>query len=118
MIDPLGSFEQIKENLLLYIRTAFATQFPAVEEERERLLRSQGTLYRDPWIEPLARYKDVKPLSALEPADAPGLSPTALQELKDLASCGLIGDYNLFAHQLTMLRQALSGQRAVVTAGT
>jgi DEAD/DEAH box helicase domain-containing protein len=118
MIDPLGSFEQIRENLLLYIQTAFATQFPAVEEERERLLRTQGTLYRDPWIEPIARYEGVKPISALEPADAPGLDPTALQDLKDLARCGLIGDYNLFAHQLIMLQKALSGRRAVVTAGT
>src|SRR5713226_10779400 len=90
MIDPLGSFEQIRENLLLYIRTAFATKFPAVEEERERLLRSQGTLYRDPWIEPLARYEDVKPLSALSSTDAPGLDPSALQELKELAGAALL----------------------------
>jgi ATP-dependent helicase YprA (DUF1998 family) len=118
MIDPIGAFQEIKENLLLYIRTAFATQFPAVEEERERLLRTQGTFYRDPWIEPLAKYEDVKPISALNLADAPGLNPTALQDLKDLAQCGLIGTYKLFAHQLAMLRQALSGDRAVVTAGT
>jgi DEAD/DEAH box helicase domain-containing protein len=118
MIDPIGAFQEIQENLLLYVRTAFATQFQAVEEERGRLLRAQGTVYRDPWIEPLARYEDVKPISALEAADAPGLNPRALQDLKDLARCGLVGDYNLFAHQLAMLRQALVGRRAVVTAGT
>ena len=67
MIDPVGAFEHVKENLLLYIRTAFATQFPAVEEERERLLRDQGTFYKDPWIEPLARYEDVKPIAGTRP---------------------------------------------------
>ena len=41
MIDPIGAFEEIRENLLLYIRTAFATQFSAAEEERQRL-RSIG----------------------------------------------------------------------------
>jgi DEAD/DEAH box helicase domain-containing protein len=118
MIDPIGSFEEVRENLLLYIRTAFATQFPAVETERERLLRTPGTLHREPWIEPLSRYEDVRPIQALEAADAPGLNSVALQDLKDLARCGLVGDYNLYAHQLLMLRQGLRGPRAVVTAGT
>src|SRR5262249_26070992 len=35
-----------------------------------------------------------------------------------LARAGLIGDYRLFCHQLAMLRMALSGRHAVVTAGT
>jgi DEAD/DEAH box helicase domain-containing protein len=118
MIDPIGAFQQIKENLLLYIRTAFATQFPAVEEEREQLLRTQGTFYRDPWIEPLARYQDIKPVSELDLIDAPGLDPSSLQEMKELAQCGLVGDYKLFAHQLAMLRKVLGGANAVVTAGT
>lgn len=118
MIDPIGSFEAVRENLLLYIRTAFATQFPPVEEERERLLRNVGTFYREPWIEPLARYQDVKPIAELNENDVPGLNRSAIQDLKDLARCGLIGDYNLFVHQLAMLRQALDGRRAVVTAGT
>lgn len=118
MIDPIGSFQEVRENLLLYIRTAFATQFPAVEGERARLLRTPGTLYREPWIEPLSKYVEVKSIRALERADAPGLSSQDLQDLKDLAVCGLVGDYNLFAHQLLMLQQGLRGPKAVVTAGT
>lgn len=118
MIDPIGAFEAIRENLLLYIRTAFATQFPDIETEREQLLRVPGTLYREPWIEALSRYEDLKPITALDGADVPGLDGARLQELKDLARCGLIGDYNLFVHQLQMLRLGLSGRRAVVTAGT
>src|SRR5690349_4014454 len=118
MIDPVGSFQELRENLLLYIRTAFATQFPPVEGERERLLRTPGTLHREPWIEPLSKYVDVKPIGALELADAPGLNSEDLGDLKDLALCGLVGDYNLFAHQLSMLQQGLRGPKAVVTAGT
>lgn len=118
MIDPIGAFEAIRENLFLYIKTAFATQFPDVEIERERLLRVPGTLHREPWIEALSRYDDLKPIDALDAADVPGLDPASLQDLKGLARCGLIGDYNLFVHQLRMLRLGLSGRRAVVTAGT
>lgn len=118
MIDPTGSFEEIRENLLLYIKTAFATQYPAIEREREELLRAPGALHREPWIEPLTRYEDVKPIRELIASDVPGLAESDLRDLVDLARCGLVGDYKLFAHQLRMLRQGLGDGRAVVTAGT
>ena len=33
-------------------------------------------------------------------------------------SCGLVGEYDLYDHQVSMLREVLSGKNAVVTAGT
>ena len=40
MKDPLGAFDQVRENAMLYIQTAFGTQFPGLERERERMLRN------------------------------------------------------------------------------
>lgn len=118
MIDPIGSFEKIQSNFLLYIKTAFATKFPSVEEEREALLNRPGVFRQEPWIEPLARYKRIKKIAELSPADVPGLKGEQITDFINLASCGLVGDYKLFGHQLEMLHRAASGQNVVITAGT
>jgi DEAD/DEAH box helicase domain-containing protein len=118
MDDPIGAFEKIRDSVLLYLKTAFATQYPSVEMERERLLRTPRTFYQEPWIEPLARYLAARPISNLTAEDTPGLDEETRQEFASLARCGLVGDYRLFSHQLEMLRRALGGESVVVTAGT
>jgi Lhr-like helicase len=119
MKDPIGAFEKLRDNLILYVKTAFGTQFPEIEKERERRLREPGVFYQEPWIEPLPRYqKSGKTINNLQLSDVPGLDKSALLDFKELASCGLVGDFELYTHQLEMLRQGLSGQNAVVTAGT
>jgi DEAD/DEAH box helicase domain-containing protein len=118
MNDPVGAFEKIRDGVLLYLKTAFATQYPSVEIERERLLRTLRTFYQEPWIEPLARYLAVKPITNLTAEDTPGLDEATRQEFASLATCGLVGNYRLFSHQLEMLRRALGGESVVVTAGT
>src|ERR1700730_17548515 len=117
-LDPLTSFESVRDQFLLYIKTAFGTRFPALEQERERLLRTPGVFCQPPWIEPVPRYQRAdKSIRDLEKEDLPGLSPDDREDLKTLASAGLVGDYHLYRHQLAMLRLALSGRHAVVTAG-
>lgn len=118
MIDPIGSFQDIQRNFLLYIKTAFATKFPSIEREREALLNRPGVFRQEPWIEPLPRYQTVKEITKLTPADIPGFDKESINDFVQFAACGLIGDYKLFGHQLEMLRRATSGQNAVVTAGT
>lgn len=119
MHDPINAFNTIRDNFLLYIKTAFGTQFPEIERERERLLRQPGAFHQEPWIEPMPSYqKSGKTINNLDISNVPGLDETALQDFKQLASCGLVGNYELYSHQIQMLRQALEGQNAVVTAGT
>ena len=118
MIDPIGSFEDIQRNFLLYIKTAFATKFPSVERDREALLNRPGIFRQEPWIEPLPRYQTVKEITKLVDTDVPGFDESSLGDFIGLVSCGLIGNYKLFGHQLEMLRRALVGQNVVVTAGT
>ena len=119
MQDPIGAFEKIRDSLILYVKTAFGTQFPEIEQERERLLREAGAFYQEPWIEPLPRYlKSGKSIDNIQLADVPKLDEAALQDFKSLAACGLVGKYELYSHQVTMLNKALAGQNMVVTAGT
>lgn len=119
MYDPVGAFDKIRDNFLLYIKTAFGTQFPEIERERERRLKEPGIFYQEPWIEPLPKYQSSgKKIDQLTLDDVPGLDETALQDFKNLAACGLVGDFPLYSHQVEMLRKGLAGQNVVVTAGT
>lgn len=118
MNDPIGAFEKIRDNFILYLKTAFGTQFPGLELEREAMLRQPGILNQEPWIEPLPRYQTDRALSALGVADLPGMTPESVERFKELARCGLVGDYPLYTHQISMLHQAVAGRNAVVTSGT
>lgn len=119
MIDPIGAYARVAESVISYIETAFGTQFPHLESERERLLRAPGALSQEPWIEPLPRYESSgKTISQLTADDLPGLSPTSANDFRTLAACGLVGDFPLHRHQVEMLQKALSGQSCVITAGT
>src|SRR5438105_9897671 len=110
MRDPAGAFRTVRENLILYVKTAFATRFPGLELERERLLRQSTVFCREPWIEPLPRYQSSgKTVQDLTPAEVPGLSPADLQDFKGLASLRLTGNYKLHRHQAEMLHKVLSG---------
>ncbi len=121
LIDPIGSYDTIRENLLLYLKTAFSTRFPSLEREREALFRSSAppVLAQEPWVEPLPIYKTSgKKVTDLSGDDVPGLDDRQLQDFKSLASCGLVGDYCLYAHQAEVLKTVLNGKDCVVTAGT
>lgn len=103
MNDPIGAFEKIRDNFILYLKTAFGTQFPGLELEREGMLRRPGILNQEPWIEPLPRYTTDRPLAALTEEDLPGMSPEAVARFKDLSLSGLVGNYPLYSHQVAML---------------
>ena len=119
MIDPIGAHARVADSIVSYIRTAFGTQFPSLEQERAALLRTPGVLSQEPWIEPLPRYESSgKTIDQLDVSDLPGLSPNAAEDFKSLASCGLFGNFPLHRHQLEMLGKALTGQSCVITAGT
>lgn len=130
MIDPIKSFDEVKENIIKYVGTAFGTRFESVDQEREVLLRTTGVLCQDPWVEPIPRYrssgKKVKDAGGdatreLTAEDLGGaLTSAQLEDFKGLVSCGLFKeDLTLHAHQLEMLKEALDGEKhCVITAGT
>ncbi len=119
MLDPIGAFEKIRRNFILYIKTAFGTRFPSLDLEREGLLNQEGILNQEPWIEPLPRYKSSgKTIGALVLDDLPGLTDEQVALFKGLVQCGLFGTDKLHSHQSEMLKRVLSGRNCVVTAGT
>ena len=119
LFDPIGIFEEIRENFILYIKTAFSTKFPTIEAEREALLRRNRVLTQQPWIEPLPNYRSSgKKISDLSGQELPGLNSTNLELFKSLVSCGLFGNRELHLHQAEMLKKVLEGHNCVVTAGT
>lgn len=119
MRDPVAAIEEIKDNFLLYIKTAFKTKYQSVEEEREILLRESGVLCQDPWIEPILNNKSAgKHVNGLSHADLPNITPEIAAEFKELVICGLMGDFPLFAHQAEMLKKGIEGKNCVITSGT
>ncbi len=120
MIDPIGSFDEVKKDLLLYIKTAFATRFQSIEEERSKLLIDENVMCRDPWLEPLPRYQPSgKRIADIQTTDLPTFSPQELEHFKSLAACGLFSSKRmLYHHQLEMLQKVLSGKNCIITAGT
>ncbi|MFB0562929.1 MAG: DEAD/DEAH box helicase [Candidatus Lokiarchaeia archaeon] len=119
MIDPIGVFEKIRDNFIRYVQTAFSTRFASVETERAFLLRQQGVLTKEPWIELLPRYlKSGKSIATLTPNELPGLNKKQIDLFKGFVASGLFGSHQLYAHQREMLTKVLSGRNCVVTAGT
>lgn len=119
MIDPIAAFEQIRDNFILYVKTAFGTRFPEIEHEREDLLRQPGVLNQEPWLEPLPTYKSSgKTTKDLDHNDLPGLTSDQRDVFKNLVRCGLVEEFSLHQHQTDMLCRALNGEHCVVTAGT
>ena len=119
MLDPLGAFEKIRKNFILYVQTAFGTRFPSLEDERESLLNRPGVLNQEPWIEPLLRYESSgKNMASLSTSDLTGYNQRQLGLFKGFVSCGLFGTNELYSHQYRMLNKSLGGQHCVVTAGT
>ena len=129
MKNPIQTFDKIKENLILYIKTAFRTRYPDFEEERKKLLNQDKILARSPWVEPLPKYKgsgykvvnteaNVNNKGLKEITKIPNLNDDELKTFKDVVSKGLVGDYELHHHQYEMLTKAMEGNHSVITSGT
>ncbi len=118
-MDFINAFDKVRDSYIDYVKTAFGTQYPGLEVEREKLLREPGTISQEPWIEPIPRYrtsgKKIRDLSAV---DLPSMGSEGITAFQELTSLGLIGDFELYSHQAEMLSKVLSGTNAVVTAGT
>ncbi len=119
MIDPIGAFYTVRENFVRYIKTAFATRSETLERNRETLLLEKEVLTTDPWVEPLPIYKSSKKsISELNGQDLPNLTEVEKNWFKDFVQCGLVGNFELYHHQVEMLKKTLEGKNCVITAGT
>jgi len=121
MKDPIGAFDTIKDNFIRYVKTAFATAFEGIEQEREDKLNEDKVLYRSPWMEPLADYvSSGKKVSELAEEDFGGKLDASQRNLfVGLVEKGLFpAEGKLHKHQAEMLREAMEGHNCIITSGT
>lgn len=117
--DPLGSWEQLKGHLKRYIQSAFRTDSPSFEAERDALLNTPGVLFQEPYLELLPSYVNSKALGALDGVDLPGMDEVARQGFIALAGAGLMpAGADLYMHQQRMLQAAMQRKHCVVVTGT
>ncbi len=117
--DPIGSWEELKANLVRYVKSAFGTDSPSFETDRQALLDTTGVFFQEPYLEILPAYEFGKSLAALDAEDLPGLTDAARDVFKGIAGAGLIRrDAPLYMHQQRMLKAALERKHCVVVTGT
>lgn len=120
MDNPVKAYENIKEDIRLYIKSAFKTNSSSLEEEREVLLKKDGVLFQDAYLEPIPAYAPGRKLSDLELLDLPGMDTRSAGAFKRIVGAGLFdGDFPLYKHQQRMLKESLEGKKhCVVVTGT
>lgn len=117
--DPVGAWEELKANLKRYVTSAFGTDSPSFEADRQALLDTTGVLFQEPYLEMLPAYEVGKALGELGAADLPGMSEAARAAFKAIAGAGLMpAAYPLYVHQQRMLKAALERRHCVVVTGT
>jgi DEAD/DEAH box helicase domain-containing protein len=119
MDNPLREYTQLREAAIRYIETAFGTRSETFERDRRQLLESEGGLFKEAYIEPIADYETGQRVGELTEAYLPGLDEQARAAFASLCGAGLIpADRPLYTHQQEMLHDALVGHHCVVTTGT
>lgn len=126
LVNPIASFDRIENNFITYIKSQFGTNYPAIETDRENLLRTDGMLCRQPWVEIQPNYETAKDASgqpmnidSLDLSYFPGMTSHQVDVFKKLMKAGLFsGGFPLYHHQAQMLKESLSGKDTVITSGT
>ncbi|MDA8682454.1 DEAD/DEAH box helicase [Porticoccaceae bacterium] len=120
-IDPIGAWEDLKEHLKRYVKSAFGTNSKLFEEERQRLLDTPGVFFQEPYLEVLPAYVAGKKLKELDTQNLPLMSQEAIDAFCKVAGATLIpSDVSLYKHQEVMLTTAMNEGRkhCVVVTGT
>ncbi|OLO07442.1 hypothetical protein BTW08_11730 [Salinicola sp. MH3R3-1] len=119
MKDPIGAHKALQDGIKRYVTSAFGTKSSTFEEDRKSLLDQPGVLFQIPYVEPTQSYKSGRPLVDLSEDDLPGLNAAGRKAFKAITGAGLFnGEYPLYQHQQTMLRESLKGKHCVVVTGT
>lgn len=134
--DPLSRFERIRDLYLTYMETAFRIGADDVQAQRRCLLERGDALCAEPLLEPQPRYRrsGVRAdqlagpagetwLTDFDPAARTAFARIALAGLLpseiDEASGRTVGRFDLYDHQLEMLRRGTGAQTpGIVTSGT
>lgn len=133
MFDPIGGFDRMIEQFLVYLETAYRIDDPEVSVSRRKLLTSAGQLALDPIFETVPRYQSaghgLEALIDTHVEKLPGFLRHEREAFVELALSGLFsrdrkssilkGEYDPYLHQVQMLTKGVSdGTPGIVTSGT
>ena len=114
MHDLVGAYERMRKVYQWYIESTFPLRYPALSEERERLLSSEGILSQPPLLETVPVY----PPTELTLQKASQRLPNSYQDLYHLAQALFPPNRVLWEHQWESLQAVIDGRDIVVTTGT
>ena len=125
MISPIQSFETIQNNFIRYVKTAFRSKFSSFEEERDDLIRQEGTLSKVPWCEVIPEYSS-KGIGVDKLTKEDLVHRLSERELNIFSKIVLGADdvglfpmnRKLYSHQFEMLTESLKGSNCIITSGT
>ena len=115
--DPIGAFEQIKDNYLRYFKTMYRLRDTDLDQKKNSLLNRDNNLYREPYCEVTPKYESTnQTLDALCQSWNSSLKLPA--GYSDFISKGLM-DNPLYRHQYEMLCNGYGEEKNVlITSGT
>jgi len=131
MKDPIGIYENLKEQYFKYIDTAFSVDDTEFKLKRKEVYLPEGKdvnniLAQEPYLELIKPYPSSgKKISDLKLEDFPkedGSNYFASQEELELfqqfCSTGLVGNFPLYQHQIDMIKNYALGKNCIITTGT
>ena len=136
MLDPIGSFERMRDYFVSYLDTAFKIRRRDVADARRTLLATAGRMCAEPFIEPVLRYQSAeRPLETLidDPRALSHFSREGRLAFVELVASGLfdgvpgmpgagprrVPEHRPYLHQFEMLERGVgAGTPGIVTSGT
>jgi len=132
MKDPIGIYENLKEQYFKYIDTAFSVDDLDFKTKRKEVYLPDGKdsnniLAQEPYLELIKPYpssgKEITDLKLEDiPKDSNGSNYFSSQEelelFKKFCKAGLVGDFPLYQHQIDMIKNYALGKNCIITTGT
>jgi DEAD/DEAH box helicase domain-containing protein len=131
MKDPIGIFENLKEQYFKYIDTAFSVDDSDFKKKRREIYLPEGTdknnvLAQEPYLELIKPYpssgKKITDVALEEIVDSSGNHYFSDQEELELFQhfclSGLVGNFPLYQHQIDMIKNYALGKNCIITTGT
>jgi DEAD/DEAH box helicase domain-containing protein len=112
--DPYDIFSKLRDSYVRYYDSAFDLRDDLLSKERRSLLQTEGTIFREPYVEFVPRYESSKKTIAHGAIDL-GLP----RSVSDFIAQGLFpADRELYTHQWEVWDASWHKRNVIVTSGT
>jgi Lhr-like helicase len=131
MKDPIGIYENLKEQYFKYIDTAFSVDDTEFKAKRKAEYLPEGkdinnVLAQEPYLELIKPYpssgRKISELSLSDIIQADGSNYFSNQEelelFQNFCLSGLVGEFPLYQHQIDMIKNYALGKNCIITTGT